>query len=155
MINMRDILDRFATTLAATAALDTWCQTHFGKDATIFVGFDVRDPPGKTSAPFIILQPGAANEGDEMGMFTYMVTVDWCIVVDTSTTAGQVREIDGLKLADELGRIILEALRGASQNVVLSSWNYSIEPVEFFPMIMAGLDITLNVPHLIGGRVEL
>lgn len=155
MINMRDILDRFATTLAGTAELDGWCQTHFGTDATIFVGFDVRDPPGKANVPFIILQPGAANEGDEMGQFTYIVTVDWCITSETSTTTGQVREMDGLKLIDELGRIIVEALRGASQNVVLSSWNYTIEPVEFFPMIMAGLDITLNVPHLIGGRVEL
>ena len=155
MIAMRDIMDRFATTLAGTAALDAWCQDKFGKDATIYVGFDVREPPGEADTPFIVIQPGAASEGDEMGVFSYIVTVDWGIVVDTSTTTGQIKEMDGLKLSDELGRIILDALRGASSNVSLSSWTYTIEPVEFFPMILAGVSFTINVPHLIGGAVAL
>lgn len=155
MINVNDILDLFSSKLAATAALDAWCQEKFGKDATIFVGVDLREPPGKAHAPFIVLQPGPAQEGDEVSTFSYQVTVDWCIVAETSTVTGNVRKVDGLALSDELGRIILEALRPASPNVTLSAWNYTIEQIEFFPMIMAGLDLTLNVPHLIGGSISL
>lgn len=155
MINTRDIMDLFATTLAGTAALDAWCQTNFTKDAAIFVGFDVREPPGKAHAPFIVIQPGAAMEGDEVGMYQYNISVDWGVVVETTTTTGQVKEVDGLAKVDEMGRIILDAIRSASSNVVLSSWTYTVEPVEFFPMILAGLDLTLNVPHLIGGQITL
>jgi hypothetical protein len=155
MINVNDILELFATKLAASTALDAWCQTNFGKDLTIFLGVDVREPPGKAFAPFVVLQPGPAQEGDEVSMFSYQVTVDWCIVQEETTVTGNVRRIKGLELCDDMGRLILDELRPASVNVTLSTWNYTVEQVEFFPMIMAGLDLTLNVPHLIGGSISL
>lgn len=155
MINVNDILELFGTKIAASTAIDTWCQTTFGKDLTVFIGVDTREPPGKAHAPFVVLQPGPAQEGDEVSTFSYQVTVDWCLVDEGATVTGNVHRIDGLEKIDVLGRMILEELRPASANVTLSAWNYTVEQVEFFPMIMAGLDLTLNVPHLIGGSISL
>lgn len=155
MINTWDILELFAAKLAASTDLAEWCNTNLGKEPTIFLGIDLRDPPGRDSAPFIVLQPAPAQEGDEVSTFRYLVTVDWCLVEEGSTTTGNVRAMDGPKLAEAMGRLILDELRVASANVTLSSWTYTLEQVEFFPMIMAGLDLTLNVPHLIGGSISL
>lgn len=155
MIHLTAILSLYATKLAESAELEAWCQLHFGKSATIFVGVDTREPPGSANVPFVVLQPGAEAAGDEVAEFSYLVTVDWCVLAETVTTAGAIKTMDGLTRVDEMGRLILEALRDASDNVTLSSWNYTIEQVEFFPMVMAGLDITLNVPHILGGAVTL
>ena len=155
MINTWDILNLFATTLAGTPEVDAWCQTNFSKDATIYLGFDVREPPGEESAPFIVLHPGPAQEGDEERQFSYVVMVDWGIVAETTDNSGGVNSLTGLRLADEFGRIILNALRGANDNISLSSWTYSVEPVEFFPLILAGMVLTINIPHLIGGEISL
>lgn len=156
MIDVHDILTLFASKIAASTDIDTWCASNFsGKDLTIFIGVDTREPPGKAHAPFVVLQPGPALEGDEVSTFQYQVTVDWCIVDEGVTITGTTRKISGLEKVDALGRMILAALRPASANVTLSSWNYTVEQVEFFPMIMAGLDLTLNVPHLIGGELSL
>lgn len=155
MIDLTAILNLFAVKLAASAELEAWCQLHFGVSATIFVGVDTREPPGQANAPFIVLQPGVESAGDEVSEFSYLVTLDWCVLAETVTTSGTIKTMDGLTRVDEMGRLILGAIREASDNVSLSSWNYTIEQVEFFPMVMAGLDITLNVPHILGGAVTL
>lgn len=155
MIAVQEVIDTYVGALAADAAIETWCQAEYGKSATIFVGIDTRNPPGKAQVPFIVFRPGPSAEGDEVGTFQYTFTVDWIIVNEGSTTTGGVVKMDGLKKSDEFGQLILAALRGASQNAVLSSWTYYIEPVEFWPMYAGNMEITLNVPHLIGGAVSL
>lgn len=155
MIPVNEVVEHYVGALANDAALEAFCQATFGKSPKIFVGVDTRNPPGKADTPFIVFRPGPSAEGDEAGTFQYTFTVDWILVDEGSTTTGGVVVMDGIKKSDDFGQAILAALRGASANVVLSSWTYYIEPVEFWPMYAGNMEVTLNVPHLIGGAVSL
>lgn len=149
------ILNGYRDALKADAALEAWCQANFNAALTVYKGVDVRQEPGVKEAPFVYLVPGPSTEGLEAINHLYSMIVAWGIVhEDDIVTPGKpVEEIAGIDLADAMGDLILEAIKGASSNVIPSDWVYWLEPIEFYPLILGSANITLTVPNLLGGTI--
>jgi len=155
MITYKDILQRMRDVLANDTALADWCQTNYGQAPKIFVGIDNRNQPGKKDCPLIILRPGTAEVGREVKNHEYKIMVDWAVLDESVSTNGSVVEYQGVFQIDDMGQLVWQALQGFSSNVSLSRNDYILEPIDYFPMIVGGMDLSISVPNLIGGGITL
>ncbi len=155
MIKIRNILTTFRDLLLNSSELSNWCSTNYGAEPKIFVGMDKQNPPGKKDAPFVMIRPGAANEGQEVDNFGYKIQVDWALSDDSREENGRAIEYTGQYKLDEMGNLVWDALVAGMDNVTLSSSEYTLEPIEFFPLLVGGMDIDINVPNTIGGEITI
>lgn len=148
---LRDLLS------ADTGDFADWCSTNLGQLPGVYVGIDVRDPPGEEQCPFVVVRPGVNREGEDQQEYDVAVSVDWGILSGDADVSGRVTEYAGLYTIDGFGRVIWECLTaGISEQVSLSRSEYELSPIEFFPMLLGGMDITITVPYLVGAdQIEM
>lgn len=155
-ISLMDIVDKISTVLAADAALIAWADDKYDKVLTILVGMDERNRPGPDACPLILIRPERQDLGQSIGESSHRIQIDWAVFDDTVTTSGTVTEYTGVRRVDEMGRLIWAALcEGISPQVAMDQAEYVLETVEKFPMLLGGMDITINVPQLIGAEINL
>lgn len=155
-ISLMDIVDKISATLAADAELTAWADEKYEKAVTILVGLDERNKPGPASCPLILIRPDRQGLGQSVAGMDHRVQIDWAVHDDTVTTTGSVTEYTGVRRVDEMGRLIWDALRGGiSGHVAIDQAEYVLETVERFPLLLGGMDITINVPQLIGAEITL
>jgi hypothetical protein len=155
-ISLMDIVDKISTVLAADAALIAWADAKYDKALTILVGVDQRNRPGPESCPLILIRPERQDLSQSSSEQTHRVQVDWAVFDDTVTTTGTITEYTGVRRVDEMGRLIWAALQsGISAHVAMDQSEYVLETVEAFPLLLGGMDITINVPQLIGADITL
>ena len=155
MITYSDILQKMRDVLANNQELQDWCQVNYGKQPTIFVGIDERNPPGKKNCPLIILRLDDSEIGKETKQHEYKILVDWAVLDESVTKNDNIIEYRGVYQADAMGQIIWRALPDFSQNISLSRTAYALEPIDYFPMILGGMDLSIIIPNLIGGEINL
>lgn len=155
-ISLMDIVDKIVTVLAANAALIAWADDKYGKALTILVGMDERNRPGPESCPLILIRPERQDLSQSSSEQAHRVQVDWAVFDDTVATTGTVTEYTGVRRVDEMGRLIWAALQsGISTHVAMDQSEYVLETIEKFPLLLGGMDITINVPQLIGADITL
>ena len=155
-ISLMDIVDKMTAVLAADAALTDWADDKYDKAVTILIGLDERNRPGPEACPLILIRPDRQDTGQSVTEMKHRVQIDWAVHDDTVTTTGTVTEYTGVRRVDEMGRLIWAALcAGISSHVAMDQAEYVLETVERFPMLLGGMDITINVPQLIGAEITL
>ena len=155
-ISLMDIVDKIVTVLAADAALTAWADAKYDKTVTILVGMDERNRPGPDACPLILIRPERQDLSQSAAEQSHRVQVDWAVFDDTVTTTGTVTEYTGVRRVDEMGRLIWAALQsGISSHVIMDQSEYVLETIEKFPLLLGGMDITINVPQIIGADITL
>jgi hypothetical protein len=155
-ISLMDVVDKISAVLAADAALAAWADDKYDTTVAILVGMDERNRPGPELCPLILIRPDRQDIGQSVTQMQHRVQIDWAVHDDTVTTAGTVTEYTGVRRVDEMGRLIWDALcSGISDHVAIDQSEYVLEIVENFPMLIGGMDITINVPQLIGAEITL
>lgn len=155
MISVSNLIQTFRDALAADGALTSWCQAQFSEQQKIFVGIDEKNPPGQADCPLVILRPDPASEGLEAGTFVYRLLVDMGIMDETVDVTDNIVEYAGIYKLDHMAGLVWDALVNAQGNLVLGKREYTLEPVKFFPLMLAGLDIEISVPNVIGGEITM
>lgn len=155
MITISDLLNKFSDKLLADAVLTAAFVTETGAQPTVIIGEDARNMPGPEDAPCIVITPGMSRGGQESGEYVYSISVDWLISEESVTESGRSKKYDGPLTSDRLGEAIWQSLCAASANIALSDRTYAVAALEQFPLIIGMMDITINVPHLIGAEINL
>lgn len=155
-ISLMDVVDKVVTALSTNAALIAWADATYDKTITILVGLDERNRPGPETCPLILVRPESQSLGQGAAEMQHRVQIDWAVYDDATTTSGTVTEYTGVRRIDEMGRLVWDALKaGVSDEVAMDRSEYVLETVERFPMLLGGMDITINVPQLIGAEITL
>lgn len=155
-ISLMDIVDKIVAVLAADAALTAWADDKYDTTVTILIGLDERNRPGQELCPLILIRPDRQDLGQSVTEMQHRVQIDWAVHDDAVTTTGTVTEYTGVRRVDEMGRLIWDALcAGISSHVVMDASEYVLETVERFPLLLGGMDITINVPCVIGAEITL
>ncbi len=155
-ISLMAIVDKMSAVLASDTDLAAWVDEKYDKTLTILVGLDERNRPGPESCPLILIRPDGQGLGQSSGQIDHRVQIDWAVHDDAVTTTGGVTEYTGVRRVDEMGRLIWDALcSGISSHVAMDQAEYVLETVERFPLLLGGMDITINVPQLIGAEITL
>lgn len=143
---LKTIWKKWQHTLETDQAIEEFCQQKYGKSLTVYTGLNRKNPPKAENCPFAVILPGTKSEGEDVGEFVYALTVGWAIVNENMTG----NEPDGLGECDDLGQLILDALAEANPNYPISSANYEINPIDFFPQIVGEMLIELTITPVIG-----
>jgi len=155
VITLSDLLNKFHDHLLADDVLSAAFVTETDAEPTVIIGEDTRNRPGADDAPCIILVPGQSTGGQESSMYEFSISVDWLIADDSVTEDARSKKYDGPLKADRLGEAIWKSLGEASSQIALSNRVYAVAAVEQFPLIIGMMDITINVPHVIGAEITL
>ena len=155
MITISDLLNEFSDRLLADTELTAAFVTETGAQPTVIIGEDARNMPGPDDAPCIVVTPGTSRGGQESGEYVYSMSIDWLISDDSVTESGRSKKYGGPLKSDRLGEAIWKSLCAASANIALSDRTYAVATLEQFPLVIGMMDITINVPQLIGAEITL
>ena len=149
-LKLSDILSRWRDAIQASQPIQDYCVTKYGKAPKLYVGMNSKQPPADSDCPFIVLYPGAKTEGLELQEYTYTLTIGWTILQSTTSTADEVTEYAGVAECDDLGQLIYLELAQLSTDNPISTVDYSIEPVAYYPRFPGRMDITLKITSING-----
>ncbi len=154
-ILLSDIVARWRDRLQASAAVNDFCQTRFGKSPRIYLGTDAAAPPQDEDCPFIVIQPVRKTEGTEYRQYRYTVLVRWAVVNSAQTVTGAVTELAGLADCDRLGQLILAELASASAEHPLSYVKYQLPAPESLtlPRFEGSLEAKIYLVPAMGGNI--
>jgi hypothetical protein len=153
------IVTVFADALAADTTLNDYCQAQFGKDVTIYIGYNGQSLPGKTNCPYVVLNPDQKVEGADETVYQYTLTVDWAIANETQTTGGKIVKLNGVEQCDRLGQLILACLNQISGDHPIASVVYRIaatkaEATALCPQNVGQMRLTINIARPIGMAIS-
>lgn len=153
-IMIYDIISRWRDAIANSAEISAYCQEHYSKASSVFVGLDLKRAPDIHDCPLVIIRPGSKVEGESESQFSYSVGVSWAIMNEGRTTTGNITEMSGVKEVDELGQLILKTLREINPDCPISTINYDIDSIEFFPQHVGEMQLTTTVTRTLGSPMQ-
>lgn len=152
-LKLSDITEKWKNAIKNSSEIDNYCNSKYQKPITIFVGMDMKNKPVDNDFPIVIIRPGVKIEGEDEVEFRYSISASWGIINENVTAVDNVKELDGIKECDELGQLIFEELSKINTNYPLSTVEYEINPIDYFPMIAGEMLIELTVTPTIGGTL--
>lgn len=153
-ISIESILTKIRNALLADVAISDFCQVHYAKDPTLYIGFDVRNAPSDAQCPAIIVFPGVKVEGEEIDEWQYEVTVSWSIVNASKITTNGAVEFAGVYESSQLGQLIYNCLAEVSANSPITRAEVNIDTITSHPQFPGRMDITFTIPVVIGGDIS-
>jgi hypothetical protein len=151
VLSFTTILQRYRDVLAASDAIEAWCQGKYQKPLTIMVGVNPGAPPNESDCPVFFMTEIHKAEGDGSESFTYMLSAFASVYTDSAPmTTDNVIEYAGVYDVDELGHLIIQELAAASDVAQIENVDVSLEAFRY-PQYTIRMDIMFEIPHTIGG----
>lgn len=164
MVSQGDVLRWLVAALIADTAVVAWCRQTYGRPPLIQVGNDVTQDPRQWRMPAIVLVPERRDGSPEHAAGSLITLIELrirCEKVEASAEtldSSPLRETDGLYQLDEFARRVKAAIAGKlAQTAVCLEANMSetFDTEQLFPICVAELRLTLNLPPIIGVAATL
>ena len=139
--------------IANSAAISAFCIEKYNKPLSLYVGIDGKKPPTDKNCPLVIVFPGGKVEGGGEAECRYTGSIGWSIIQPGVANQDGITENIGLYEADELGQLILTAIAEINPSYPVTRVEYSFESNEFFPQFPGRMDITIQVPVVMGMQI--
>ena len=85
-MNIYTIMHTMMDTIHDDSATQTWSATNYARNHSVFLGADVRNPPGEATAPNVIIYPVTKDTGFAEDLTTIRIGVV-CEISDESDLA--------------------------------------------------------------------
>ena len=156
--SLSDLVSLWRDTLIADAAIAAYCTGTLGKAMSWFVGFDQKNPPTISDAPFCVLIPVGTRPGIMESEFGWTVELDLGINDGTFSDyqSKGAMEMRGAHRIDYLYNLCQDALDGiaASKNISADMITYNVN-LDTFPLILAQATIESRFSNTIGAEISL
>jgi hypothetical protein len=150
---LKTTLETFKDALTASSALSTWCQAIYGRQLTVYVNMDARNPPGEADCPYILIRPVAAIYGRGARDKTMQYDLLCCVNDETEQINAEIgaEEYSGVQAVIDFLDLAVAAIAATDTgNALLQDIQAEFETIEFFPFFMAGCPLTLVEPFPLG-----
>lgn len=143
-MGIKEILEKLRDGLANDASLKSYCQTEYGKDQTVFLGLDKRNPPKEHDTPVIII---AYVEKTEIigNRKKYRILIGYSITKITIIISGNKTTYEGFPLVEELrekSETVLLSLRKSLGKIDLES---AVVENSIFPQFTASTFVNIEI----------
>jgi len=150
-----ELIHTLRDALANDAPLLTWANDTYGRDPSIFVGLDERNPPTESEYPAIHLYPERRSGDLQLGDNEYRLSVVIGIYDDSAgeTPPGvpAATELPGVERLENGVTLIVAAITGAlTTGLFFRSVTVEYETVEFFPYFIAEIRAAIMRPAEFG-----
>jgi len=154
-MNINTLTVDFAEAVAQDADLKTWCQINYSSDQAVYAAMDVRNPPGDTDCPYVILYPVRKEFGQHRREKLHEIEVVGCLH-DTTTRShagvSNLTEYTGVQNIETYRKLIEDAIAGVDiGNLTLAVIAVDYEMIESFPFFMCGIVVQVWEGVTIGG----
>jgi hypothetical protein len=147
-ILLSTIAERWLDVLANDTAISDFCRSNYGKLHTVFLGIPIKQPPDEKDCPYIIINPGTNHEGNEVDERAYSLSVAWSVIDDQAFVVdGNKVVMPGVKRVDNFGKLIMNALNEASDNVPIGTCDTDLECTLWLPEVIGSATISLMVEN--------
>lgn len=153
-IPITDFTRKWRDAIANSAAISAFCTRNYGKPLSLYVGIDGKKPPTDKNCPLVIVFPGGKVEGGGEEEYRYTGSIGWSIVQPKVTVTDGVTENTGIYEADELGQLLLAAIAEINPSYPVTRVDYSFESNDFFPQYPGRMDITIQIPVVVGAQIR-
>ena len=140
--------------IANSAAISAFCIEKYNKPLSLYVGIDGKKPPTDKNCPLVIVFPGGKVEGSGEEECCYTGSIGWSIVQPKVTVTDGLAENTGIYEADELGQLILATVAEINPSYPVTRADYSFESNDFFPQYPGRMDITIQIPVVMGAQIS-
>ena len=146
-------IESFKDALTIDSALTAWSQGAYGRAQKVYVNIDVRNPPGESDCPYILLRPVSAAYGRGVSQKTLNIELLCCLydeefVQDPETNAVEYYGVVNCMQMLDLAVAAIAAVD--TGNSLLQDIEAEFETIEFFPFFMAGCPLTMAEPITLG-----
>lgn len=152
-IPITDFTQKWRDAIKNSTAISAFCMAHYEKALSLYVGINGKKPPDDGNCPLIIVFPGEKVEGIGESEYHYTGSIGWSIIQPKVTVTNGVSENNGIYEADELGQLILTAIAEINPSYPVSRVDYSFESNVFFPQFPGRMDITIEIPVVMGAQI--
>lgn len=154
-MNTTTLLNLFRDAINNNETITGWCMSYYGRAQTLYKGMDQRNPPGEALYPIIHLYPISKSTGHAEESTIHGIGVTCGIYDDDHTRTqgdnGEVWEYDGIDRLEAFRKLIEgEILSAVPDDVLVDRLSIEYETIEFFPFLLASMELTLSQPHVIG-----
>jgi hypothetical protein len=141
--------------LRDSAAILAACNDRFGKAHTVFYGASGQESPGSDEFPAFTIVPWgkAKGEEEERRLFNFSIFLELAdTMVTESESSGVVcQDYRGPESLETLLELALTEILGISEELGTDELSFAFNPIEYFPVMVGELTMTLSFPSLIGG----
>jgi hypothetical protein len=124
------LLATIASAVSTNAALETYCQTNFGKSISIYVHVDPKNPPGIAKAPWVGLTVQGYSRPTENNANIVSFDLESAVYAEKSTevTSGKITTLSGFATIEDLSDLVFAAIETAvSTSSTQTDMTYSNE----------------------------
>jgi len=111
-MKLSKVLNDIATAIATDAAIETFCQTNFGKSVSVYIHIDKKNPPSVSKSPWV----GLAIQGYRNPTQTNGKTMEFdlesyiCCNEDGETVVGKITTLDGFSVIEDFSDLVLNSI---------------------------------------------
>ena len=144
MDNLGAIASRWADLLAESSALKSWCDEKYGKEPHVYLGLNLKAPPGEDECPVVIVLPVSTTLTDESWPNDAVISVMWSVKnSETEEQDNGVFILTGLLESEEFGREIWDVLY-QDKTVIPQTIQFEVDPAGSFPQFPGSMEITVK-----------
>lgn len=154
MILNKEITEFLSSEITASAEIENYCQTKYGKSLLVFIGVDVNNPPSEEDMPCLIIEPTVKNIGSQEAKFDYEILLHIAIKgSEKPTVNGNKVLYEGVYDIEELGELIVGVLKkqiGIKSNMDAYGVDFYQDEINAFPVYSGVVVVGMSVPNIIG-----
>jgi hypothetical protein len=115
-LKLSTLLSTIATAVANNAALETYCQTKWGKSVSIFVHINPKSPPSISNAPAVGLTVQGYSRPTENNnvMVEFELETAAYISDATAATSGKITTLGGFAVLEDFSDLVFAAIEAAA-----------------------------------------
>ena len=152
-IPLATIANRWVDAIKDNEKINAYCQAKYGKELTIFVGYDDVGAPLEEDCPCVIVLMDSKSEG-LADSYSYTLQIVWGIYNNMPQKDGRIVRYTGAFETDELGQLLIECIMAVNPNYPVVNIEYETDNVSWRPIYPGKATLTIEIPHVIGGQVE-
>lgn len=155
-MNILTLLHDIRDAVHDDAATQAWCTTNYNRNHKVYVGIDVRNPPGKDHYPIVHIFPLSKSIGYELENQDHIIGVTCGIYEPDMLSTGKTDavEYEGIDHIEEFRKLIETAVAGTSMGeLLINTLTIEYETIEFFPFFLATMEFKLTKPYYQGDNV--
>jgi len=156
MLTNRAIARKIFETLRDSAAIRAKAEELYGKPHSVYLGFSGSKAPAPENYPAFEIVSWNKERGQNRDSYSFtfslLLSLEDALLEDGITTAGIYTEVhQGPEAAEELLDMALTAIRGMGADLDFDDLSFDYDPIEYFPLFVGVLTLTITFPALIGG----
>jgi len=143
------LIEKIRDAVKDNADIKAWCQSNYGSDHTVYIGYDEEDPPPSSDYPIVVVSPAEQGRSLNVDYGPMEVEIGFGLEDGTKSTSGNVVTYAGVQKILQFRKTVEDVLFSSSTDyggAWIEEAEEIIEPVEFFPLFVSVVAYTFCNP---------